>query len=155
MAERTSAHSATSPPTSNRGKRGSLGAGLANKRRSLQGGVWRLAVLAAVQLLLIACDGTDSEGAPRPVLSVEEAREYRGKDVIRVRGSVLIDDQGTARLCSSLAESDPPQCSGPSMLVRRLDPKALPKRSRSGGVTWADRVTLRGTVRGGVLTLIP
>jgi hypothetical protein len=154
MVEPTPAHIATSPPMSKREDRMSMGAGLANGRRSHRRTLGTLAVLAAVQMVLIACAGTDSEGAPRHVFSVEEAREHRGNDVIRVRGSVLIDDRGTARLCSSLAESDPPQCNGPSMLVRRLDAKALPKPSHSGGVTWAERVTLRGTVHGGVLTLI-
>jgi hypothetical protein len=87
-------------------------------------------------------------------LSVDKALEHRGDDVIGVRGSVLIDRRGTTRLCSSLAESDPPACGGPSLVVRGLDPDALPRRSHSQGVTWAERVTLRGTVRGGVLTLV-
>src|SRR4051794_8869656 len=56
-----------------------------------------LAVLVAAQIVLIACGGTDSEGAPLRVFSVAEALEHRGNDVIRVRGSVVIDRRGTTR----------------------------------------------------------
>jgi hypothetical protein len=113
-----------------------------------------LAALAAAPLLMTACGGTISHGASRDPLSVADALRHRGADPVDVRGSVLIDRRGTALLCASLAESDPPQCSGPSLLVRRLDPQRLPRPSRSGGVTWAEPVTLRGTVRKGVLTLV-
>jgi hypothetical protein len=126
------------------------------RRRShrLRAAVGTLAVLAGVPMLLIACDGSNSRDTARKALSVAEALRHRGTEPVYVRGSVLIDRRGTMRLCAALAESDPPQCSGPSLLVRRLDPTRLPRRSRSGGVTWADSVTLRGTVHGGVLTLV-
>ena len=102
-------------------------------------------------IFLIACDGSSSHDAARQVLSVADALRHRGTQPVDVHGSVLIDRRGATRLCASLAESDPPQCNGPSLLVRHLDPTRLPQRSRSGGVTWAESVTFRGTVHGGVL----
>lgn len=72
---------------------------------------------------------------------------------VTVTGSLLVDGK-EARLCSALAESFPPQCGEPSLVVKNLDRSEFPGLSREGDVVWTDRpVELTGTVAGGELTV--
>ncbi|HXV58007.1 MAG TPA: hypothetical protein VD704_09075, partial [Gaiellaceae bacterium] len=56
------------------------------------------------------------------------------------------------RLCAALAESFPPQCGGPSLVVAGLEPEAVAGIVAEGGVMWTDRpIELEGTVQDGRL----
>jgi hypothetical protein len=100
-----------------------------------------------VLVVLAACGGDDAsrEGRAR-VLSVAEALDRRPPGTIAVRGYVLVDPDGTARLCEGLAGSYPPQCGGARLRVDGLAPDTLHGRSESGGVVWTGATTLRGTL---------
>ena len=87
-------------------------------------------------------------------LSIQEAREHEGP--VLVKGTLLTRADDT-RLCSGLAESDPPQCAEPSLRVEGMTVSELEGREHvhvesSRGVTWtAGEVELRGRIEGGVL----
>jgi hypothetical protein len=68
-----------------------------------------------------------------------------------VRGWLFAED-GVVRLCDAIAESYPPQCGGTVIIVHGLDLSSIRDLQTAQGVSWAS-VTLRGTVRDGVLTV--
>jgi hypothetical protein len=112
-----------------------------------------VAVLLLALVLLAGCGSDDGQGEPAGVLSIEQALAGEGGEPVVVSGSLLAQS-GEARLCSALAESFPPQCVGPQLLVEGLDLDSLEHLETGGGVTWSDRpVRLRGTVSDGVLTV--
>jgi hypothetical protein len=70
-----------------------------------------------------------------------------------VSGNLLVQG-GEARLCSALAESFPPQCGGPSLLVDGLDLDTVADLTTQGDVSWTDRpIVLEGVVDGDTLTV--
>lgn len=83
-----------------------------------------------------------------PGLSVGAALGGDGSRVL-VRGMLLIDPDGTAWLCSALAESFPPQCAGERLEVVDLaNATALPELTVANGVRWSEaEVGLFGTIR--------
>ena len=91
--------------------------------------------------------------APGGGLTVREARASTLHEPLLVRGS-LVARGDEVRLCSALAESYPPQCGEPSLVVRGLDLDGVPRLQRSddGRVRWAERASVLGHVEGGVLT---
>lgn len=98
-------------------------------------------------------DGRDGDGSAAAYgpggVSVEEARARGGTQL--VRGSLLAR-AGEVRLCSMLAESFPPQCGEPSLVVEGLDLASVVGTTTAEGVTWSEReVRLHGAVDGDVL----
>jgi hypothetical protein len=70
-----------------------------------------------------------------------------------VRGALIVSG-GIARLCYAVLEFYPPQCGGPSLVVRELDLNTVGELTNANGVTWSDReVRLRGTIADGALTV--
>ena len=97
--------------------------------------------------------GTGSSGTG-PGISVDEALAYEGDEQVLVRGWLVVGADGKARLCTSLAESYPPQCGGSSIAVEGLDLDSVDGLKSEGGVSWSeDEVRLLGTVRDGILTV--
>lgn len=127
-------------------------------------------VLAAAlgTLLLAGCGGVAGDGGGEPAsppasppaaaavpgpdggLTVEQARVSDADGPLLVRG-FYVSNGANARLCSALAESDPPQCGGASL---QLDPNLMldAELQTKAGVSWSPReVSLLGDVAGDVL----
>lgn len=139
---------------------------------ALSGEVRRLALaVLAVALtgITAACGGSGGDnaaserpaavppaaGAPAPGggLSVEEALESTLDSVLLVRGALVVVGDMRPRLCSALAESFPPQCGAPSLVVEGLDLATIESLQAEGDVRWAEDVELLGTVQSGLLTV--
>jgi hypothetical protein len=110
-------------------------------------------VLAAV--VIAACgspsDEPDAAGPSTTPVLVDDVADSDDPQV--VTGNLLVQD-GEARLCAALAESFPPQCGRPSLLVVGLDLDDVPDLITEGGVSWTDGpIQLRGVVSGGTLTI--
>lgn len=132
----------------------------------------RLTILLVVLLAVTACsstggdngDGNDtpppaSVGDDLPVLVVDDrpfddlplvdvatALEADPGSRIQVRGALFVDPDGTVRLCDAIAESFPPQCGGERVGVQGLDLALVPGLQTEGEVSWAEGVTLVGSV---------
>lgn len=123
--------------------------------------------VALSALLLTACGGTgdgpsasaggDPTGDPAlviadgpitdPGMSVADALGHRATDdLVTVSGALFVDGDGTVRLCDAIAESFPPQCGGERIVVRGLDLDAVAGLQTEGDVSWAEGVTLFGSV---------
>ncbi|CAN5775983.1 hypothetical protein BH24ACT15_BH24ACT15_34390 [soil metagenome] len=61
---------------------------------------------------------------------------------------LLIERDGEVRLCQTIAESLPPQCGDPNMIVTGVNLAELEGAQTEQGVTWIDQVSLTGTVEG-------
>ena len=61
-------------------------------------------------------------------------------------GALFVDADGTVRLCDAIAESFPPQCGGDRIVVEGLDLAAVGDLQTEGDVSWAENVTLFGSV---------
>ena len=110
-----------------------------------------VAVLLLVLVALAGCGADDGEGEPDGALSVEQALDTQAGERVVVSGNLLAQG-GEVRLCSALAESFPPQCVGPQLLVEGLELDSLDGLETGGGVMWSDRpMRLHGTLGDGVL----
>ncbi len=119
-------------------------------------------LILVLLLALAACAGegnVDSANSPTPLgdangpgLTVQEALDSDVQGPILVRGSLLLVGD-SALLCASLAESMPPQCGRPSLVVHGLDREAITGLRSAGGVAWVEDVRLLGERRGEVLRL--
>ncbi len=88
-----------------------------------------------------------------PGLSVREALDSRLNQPLLVNGFVVARD-GFTRLCSTLAESYPPQCGGDSLVLEGLDLASLDELDTAQGVTWSNETRqVLGRVSNGVLTV--
>ena len=99
--------------------------------------------------------GRPAGGAPASAdpLSIEEALASDLDEPLLVEGGLLATDEAV-RLCSALAESYPPQCAGPSLVVRGLDLAEVDGLKTHGGVSWTEKpIRLLGRVGNGVLTI--
>ncbi|MDP8958422.1 MAG: hypothetical protein M3N51_04305 [Actinomycetota bacterium] len=111
--------------------------------------------LVVAAMALMACggqaDGGGDSAAMGPGLSIEEALASELEGPLLVSGAlVAVDDE--VRLCTALAESFPPQCGGPSLIVQGLDLSQVPDLSSEGSVTWSEGpVQLLGRVQDEVL----
>jgi hypothetical protein len=124
-------------------------------------------VIVLVAMLLAACGGTgddpptsaggDPTGDPvlviaagpitDPGMSVADALGHRATDdLVTVSGALFVDGDGTVRLCDAIAESFPPQCGGERIVVQGLDLDAVAGLQTEGDVSWAEGVTLFGSV---------
>jgi hypothetical protein len=93
--------------------------------------------------VLVIADG----GLSEPGMSVAEALGHRATDdLVTVTGSLFVDPDGTVRLCDAIAESFPPQCGGERIVVQGLDLDAIADLQTEGEVSWAEGVTLFGSV---------
>jgi hypothetical protein len=133
----------------------------------------RTAYLVVLALALVACGGTDRDASPsadpsdgggggptgEPVLviadgeptgtglSVTDALGHRATDdLVTVSGALFANADGTVYLCSAIAESFPPQCGGDRILVDGLDLATVAGLQTEGDVSWAEGVTLFGSV---------
>lgn len=94
-------------------------------------------------------------GAPIPGggLTVSEALTTDADGPITVRGFVIRESSGAVRLCETVAESFPPQCGGPSVVVVGFDPSTRPDAQEEGGIVWIDDVSLTGEIEGEQFTV--
>lgn len=84
-------------------------------------------------------------------LTVTDALETDETGVIAVSGFIVADAAGV-RLCEALAESFPPQCGGPSILLEGLEQIDPDELSTEGDVSWTDyAVTVFGELIDGTL----
>ena len=120
----------------------------------------RLLLVAAATLALAACgeqraayEWESPTGGPGPVMSVQQALEYRGPLPVAVRGT-LLRTNGPWILCGTIGLSDPPVCLAPSLRVANLDTSSVTVRPTNGGNAWALDVGVLGTVDGGVLRVM-
>jgi hypothetical protein len=70
-----------------------------------------------------------------------------------VTGNLLVQGD-EVRLCAALAESFPPQCGSPSLVVAGLDLESVADLTTEGDVSWTDHpIVLEGVVDGETLTV--
>jgi hypothetical protein len=97
----------------------------------------------AAEPVLVIADGPISG----PGMSVAEALGHQATDdLVTVTGALFVDADGTVRLCDAIAESFPPQCGGARIVVEGLDLAAVAGLQTEGDVSWAEGVTLFGSV---------
>jgi hypothetical protein len=131
----------------------------------------RFALLISLALLLAACgadasvdddgtppptDGTarapvlaivDGDGDPGSGLTVAQALTHQmTEDLVTVTGALFVDADGVVRLCDAIAESFPPQCGADRIVVEGLDLESVADLQTEGDVSWAEGVTLFGSV---------
>jgi hypothetical protein len=116
-------------------------------------------------LILAGCAVTacaqnqENTGQPGPaattstVLTVPEALNIRDTAEATVRGYVLVRPDGTARLCTGMSGSFPPQCGEPSLQLTGLDATQLPDHDPASGVRWSGETTMAGVLHENVLDL--
>jgi hypothetical protein len=93
--------------------------------------------------VLVIADGPITD----PGMSVADALGHRATDdLVTVSGALFVDGDGTVRLCDAIAESFPPQCGGERIVVQGLDLDAVAGLQTEGDVSWAEGVTLFGSV---------
>jgi hypothetical protein len=82
-----------------------------------------------------------------PGLSVAEALGHQATDdLVTVTGALFVGPDGTVLLCDAIAESFPPQCGGQRIVVEGLDLSVVRNLQTEGDVSWAENVTLFGSV---------
>lgn len=98
---------------------------------------------AGAPVLVIA----DGDGDPGSGLSVAQALTHQmTDDLVTVTGALFVDPDGTVRICDAIAESFPPQCGGDRMVVEGLDLETIADLQTEGDVSWAEGVSLFGSV---------
>jgi hypothetical protein len=123
------------------------------------------ALLAALALAGCGDSGGDASGGagasvPQssglgvgPGISIEEAIAADTDEMLLVNGNLLADGD-EVRLCYALAESFPPQCGAPSLLVEGIKLEEVDGLITEGDVSWTDRpIQLLGIVEDETLTV--
>jgi hypothetical protein len=88
-----------------------------------------------------------------PGISIEEAIAADTDEMLLVNGNLLADGD-EVRLCYALAESFPPQCGAPSLLVEGIKLEEVDGLITEGDVSWTDRpIQLLGIVEDETLTV--
>ena len=119
-------------------------------------------LLVILGLVFAACDAgappsSASSGDPVLVIvdgepgsagvSVAEAIGHGPTDdIVAVTGALFASPDGTVMLCDAIAESFPPQCGGERIRVEGLDLASVSGLQTEGEVSWAEGVTLLGSV---------
>ena len=100
-------------------------------------------------------DGPSSSGlVAEEGLSVGEALNSEVEGIIAVSGFLIMDEEG-ARLCELIAESMPPQCGSPSVVLEGFD-ASLEETNTQQGITWSDfPIIIFGELVNGVLVVDP
>jgi hypothetical protein len=94
--------------------------------------------------VLVIAEGGPGDG---PGLSVADALTHGPTDdLVTVIGALFVDAGGTVRLCDAILESFPPQCGGARIEVHGLDLDTIPTLETEGDLSWAEGVTLFGSV---------
>ena len=94
--------------------------------------------------VLVIAEGGPGDG---PGLSVAEALTHGPTDdLVTVTGALFVDPDGSVRLCDAILESFPPQCGGDRIEVDGLDLDSIPNLQTEGDLSWAEGVTLFGSV---------
>lgn len=119
----------------------------------------RIPAALALVLLLVACGMTVPAPSSEPVLVIVEGpvdgpgltvaealRHQPTDDIVTVSGALFVSPDGTVLLCDAIAESFPPQCGGERIRVTGLDLEAVPGLQTEGQVSWAEGITLLGSV---------
>ncbi len=104
---------------------------------------------------------TPSAGAAIPSggLSIEEAIASPLEGPLMVKGYLVAVDGEDVQLCSMLAESYPPQCGGPSLIVSGLDLETVdglvqPDDPALAGTAWSEEpVSILGEIEDDVITV--
>jgi hypothetical protein len=114
----------------------------------------RVLLLALLTVSFAACGSGPDSGAPgNSAITVKQALTANPDEPVLVRGALIVSG-GTTHLCYAILESYPPQCGGPSLVVRGLDLDTVGELTSANEVTWSDReIRLRGTVADGTLTV--
>ena len=114
----------------------------------------RVLLLALLTVAIAACGSGTESGAPgSSAITVKQALTAKPGEAVLVRGALIVSG-GTTRLCYAILESYPPQCGGPSLVVRELDLNTVGELTSENGVTWSDReVRVHGIVTDGSLTV--
>ena len=122
---------------------------------------WLCLALSACATAIPSDVASTPPGVPTLHVSSDAAVDGQGISVadalraddgpVLVNGMLLIEADGTAWLCSALAESFPPQCGGDRLQLVDLDEAtALPQLTSGNGVRWsAGELQLFGTVQQG------
>ena len=97
----------------------------------------RVAALLVVLVVASGCGGDERPAGSLTPISVEEALALERGGDIAVQGS-LIAAGGRARLCSGFAESHPPQCMEPSIVLHGLDVETVAGARREAATKWVD-----------------
>lgn len=111
--------------------------------------------------LPVPADGPEPADGPSSLgmvaeegLSVGEALNSDVEGIIAVRGFLIMDAE-EARLCELIAESLPPQCGSPSVVLEGFDP-SLEETKTQQDITWTDfPIIIFGELAGDVLTVDP
>ena len=110
----------------------------------------------AMLILLSACSqpGRGPSTAVGPGISIDEAVASHSAEPLLVNGLLLISAGGEVRLCSALGESNPPTCSGSSLVVDGLEPAKTADLADANGVRWSKKsIQLLGSVANGHLVV--
>ena len=112
--------------------------------------------LALLVALAVACGGGESNEVDigdEPTSIGQALKAVEGSEVT-VSGFLIADRDGTARLCSALLESFPPQCGGDRIELLEFDASAVPstsspqRQSEIRTVRWTDsEITVTGIKR--------
>jgi hypothetical protein len=89
-----------------------------------------------------------------PGIGVSDVDSAPAGEVLLVNGTLLVGSDGQPRLWEGLAESDPPQGAGGSLLVTGLDEGSI-DWTEADGVRWSEAVQLLGHVVDGTLVIDP
>lgn len=125
------------------------------------------ALVVFLAVALAACGGSTGSGttangsapAPGKSLSIAEALASTAEGPLLVEGFLVAPGGGEVRLCSALAESYPPQCGGPSLVVVGLDLSTIEglvstSQPDLAQVSWTETaIVILGELEDGVLTV--
>ena len=108
--------------------------------------------LALLVALAVACGGDESNGVIGDgQTSIRQALKAAEGSEVTVSGFLIADRDGTARLCSALLESFPPQCGGDRIGLLEFDASVVPdtsspqRQSEIRTVRWTDsEITVTG-----------